>query len=364
MRHFTLFFLFFQMLLPVSARRIYVSTSGSFFADGASWETSINDLSAALSRCSIGDSVWVAAGTYYGGFYMPEGVTVLGGFLGTETAESQRCLPFFSTERSVLNGKQLYRVLEQPSDYVLATIWDGFVITEGVGLEGAGVKLRRNGILRNCLIQGNAAGMPAVGEYLPEEGGVVLTFNSSTRKGIVMSLTDYGRHYQHSRSKEVVVNCNDGSKSDWRLPSNSEMSNLTTSLGDGLYAYTPTFYALENTLRANGGKTLLGNRYWTSNTATESGNPVAYCFHTTNAQTGRLSVWGYCRVRPVRNITLAATAEGLGGGVYASDGSVLSGCSVVNNSATEDEDIHTEGNVIILDVDDDSRFYFLATHIQ
>ncbi|MEE1309581.1 MAG: hypothetical protein UHJ41_05740, partial [Bacteroidaceae bacterium] len=153
------------MFCFADAKRVYVSEAGTLWADGSSWESATRDLCSALLCCSAGDTVWVAVGTYYGGFLMPEGVTVLGGFLGTETSEQQRLLPMYSSQRSVLCGKHLYRVLEQPTDYDLPSAWDGFAITQGIGQMGAGVLLRRNGVLRNCIIEDNAAGMPAVGEY-------------------------------------------------------------------------------------------------------------------------------------------------------------------------------------------------------
>ena len=359
MRHLSLAILLCLASGLASARRIYVSTTGNPFAEGTSWDSSTSDLNAALAQSVAGDTVWVAVGTYYGGFLMPEGVTVMGGFLGTETDASQRRLPLFSTEQSILSGKQQYRVLEQPEDYHVATTWDGFVITQGIGQVGAGVMLRGNGILRNCIIRENTAGVPAVGEFLAEEGGVVLFVNATTKKGVVMSIKDFGRHYQHARSKEAVKACNEGGKTDWRLPANSEMLHLTSAVGDGLYAFTSTYYLMEKALNQNGGETLQGKHYWTSNTLTESGNPVAYCLHTTNAQTGRMSVWGYQRIRPVRSVTLSQ-AEGIGGGVFATEGSTLSGCLVSGNKAGDDEDIHTEGNVLIQDTDDGARGYFLA----
>ena len=359
MKHLTLAILLCLAASQASARLIYVSTAGNPFAEGTSWDSSTSDLNAALAQSMAGDTVWVAVGTYYGGFLMPEGVIVMGGFLGTETDASQRRLPLFSTEQSILSGKLQYRVLEQPEDFQTATTWDGFVITQGIGQEGAGVMLRRNGILRNCIVRENTAGVPAVGEYMAEEGGVLLFVNASTKKGVIMSLKDFGRHYQHSRGKEAVKTCNEGSKTDWRLPTNAEMLYLTSAVSDGLYAFTSTYYLMEKALNQNEGETLQGKHYWTSNTATESGNSVAYCFHTTNAQAGRMSVWGYQRIRPVRSVTLSQS-ESIGGGVFATEGSVLSGCMVSGNAADDDEDIHIEGDVLIQDTDDGARNLYLA----
>ena len=131
MKHLTLAIFLCLAASHASARRMYVSMAGTPYADGTSWNTSTSDLNAVLAQSSAGDTVWVAVGTYYGGFLMPEGVTVMGGFLGNETDASQRSLPLFSTEQTVLSGKQQYRVLEQPKDYQTATTWDGFVITGG-----------------------------------------------------------------------------------------------------------------------------------------------------------------------------------------------------------------------------------------
>lgn len=342
-----------------SARRIYVSASAADFGEGSSWQTAMNDLTSALMSSQKGDTIWVAKGIYEGGFIMKEGVTVIGGFQEGENDLSQRTLPRFSTEQSILSGAGKYRVIEQTIDFQTPTKWDGFVITGGIGFEGAGVKLRRNGILASCIVQGNTASMPSVGEYLSEEGGIVLHINTSTKRGIVMSLSNFGRHYQLARAKEAIKACNEAGKTDWRLPTNAEMLHLTSSKSSGLYAFTPAFYLIEKALQQHGGTSLLGGHYWTSTTQTESGNPVAQCFHATNSQLSRISTMSYQRIRPVRNVAFTAS-DGTGGGIFATDGSVISGCIISGNTAANDEDIHTDGNVIVQDIADDERTHFLA----
>ena len=71
--------------------------------DGLSWATAERTLQAALQSAVAGDEIWVAAGTYkpdQGGgqtpgarsatFQLKNGVTIYGGFVGTETQLSQR----------------------------------------------------------------------------------------------------------------------------------------------------------------------------------------------------------------------------------------------------------------------------------
>lgn len=78
----------------------YVTPSGN--GDGSSWEKATDDLQAAIDASSVGDEVWVAAGTYQPfnlindkvttsyAFILKNGVSLYGGFAGTETSKDQR----------------------------------------------------------------------------------------------------------------------------------------------------------------------------------------------------------------------------------------------------------------------------------
>jgi hypothetical protein len=81
---------------------IYVDTSAPQMGDGLSWSTAYNHLQDALADPSAGQ-IWVAAGVYYpdeGGTQIDndpistitliDGVSVYGGFIGSETLRSQR----------------------------------------------------------------------------------------------------------------------------------------------------------------------------------------------------------------------------------------------------------------------------------
>lgn len=92
-------------LLPVpptfsnTGKVVFVSQNASGLNTGDSWADAFTDFSAALSAALDGDTLWVAAGTYYpdsaGGdvyshFVLDKSLVILGGFAGTEVKASER----------------------------------------------------------------------------------------------------------------------------------------------------------------------------------------------------------------------------------------------------------------------------------
>ena len=94
---------------------IYVDADADGLRDGSSWENALDDLNSALFIAEkikqdheAYPEIWVAAGTYYGdgtstnAFIMAEGVSVYGGFAGTETSLQQRD---YETNITILDGQ-------------------------------------------------------------------------------------------------------------------------------------------------------------------------------------------------------------------------------------------------------------------
>jgi|TARA_B110000438_G_scaffold298138_1_gene345770 hypothetical protein len=97
--------------------RLYVNASiapASSASPYSTWETASQNLQDALALAVSGDEIWVAAGTYYpdeGGsqtvgnrsatFSLREGVSIYGGFAGSETLLSQARV---TTNATILSG--------------------------------------------------------------------------------------------------------------------------------------------------------------------------------------------------------------------------------------------------------------------
>jgi hypothetical protein len=75
---------------------IYVDAAATGAGDGSSWDDAYTSLQSALTAAVTGDQIWVAAGTYkpsveviwsgprFRAFQLKNGVTLLGGFDGSE----------------------------------------------------------------------------------------------------------------------------------------------------------------------------------------------------------------------------------------------------------------------------------------
>lgn len=152
-----------------------VSTSGT--GDGCSWATACS-LDYALANAIAGNSIWVKKGTYFRGTLGPvqleRGVSLIGGFAGTETAASQSDPSLNATildgRTSASNPLPQGRVVESFSDYdpqdpTSGPTLRGFTIANGnaPGLYdndyGGGGLLLHNSRARivNCEIRDNRA---------------------------------------------------------------------------------------------------------------------------------------------------------------------------------------------------------------
>lgn len=125
------------LLSPLSLsaqKRYYVKTNGSSSLTGSSWGWALNSIQAASEKAVAGDTIYVAVGTYYGGFTMKEGVSLKGGYTANIQKPNERYNVLETDDPSkhtILDGSLNQRVLMQYVPFSKTTTWEGFVIRNG-----------------------------------------------------------------------------------------------------------------------------------------------------------------------------------------------------------------------------------------
>jgi subtilisin family serine protease len=170
---------------------IRVSTAGDDARPGDTWATAMRSVQAAVNAAPPGDEVWVAAGAYIGALTLKPGVSLYGGFAGTETLRAGRA-PWMNA--TVLDGGGAGPVVTFPAGATPATVLDGFTVRNGGAAFGAGIfadgasptingniirdnsasafggglYLSGNAVVRNNLFRGNSAN---IGGAVYAQGG-------------------------------------------------------------------------------------------------------------------------------------------------------------------------------------------------
>jgi predicted outer membrane repeat protein len=234
-----LLLLLFRVLFAVGATW-YVKPGGSGTGSG-SWSNaaSATQLAAIISGAASGDQVWVAGGTYYPttttsrtlSFVLKSGVSVYGGFAGTETLLSQRN---YTTHVTILSGDigtsglssdNTYNVVVSTSNTGTAVL-DGFTVTagnangSGQNSEGAGAYNYNTTVnYSNCIFQANSSTGNGGGLYAY---GTTVTFTNCT----------FSNNSSSSEGGGMMIDANGGG--GYTLTSCAFSGNTSAGNGGGL----------------------------------------------------------------------------------------------------------------------------------
>ena len=304
----------------------YVYSSASGTNDGSNWTNAYTSLQSALTAATSGDEIWVAKGTYYPSsaysltntsryyhFEMINGVTLYGGFAGTESAVSERTsYGSGETNETTLSGDigavgdnsdNCYHVFYHREDISLnnTAILDGFTLSEGNANGGAqhnsggGMYNYNNSPrIRNCVFIDNSANYGGGGLCNATDSPVLV---ETCR--FISNTAQYGGGVYNSGATSTLINCvfNGNSASDQ---------------GGGMYNYGNNAVTVTNCL-----------------------------FYQNNAGSGYGgAAYNYSAGPVYNNCTFTENTAGYGGGVSNYNGAVqtYNNCIFWGNSATSNGD--------------------------
>lgn len=359
-----------------AAVKRYVKPTASGTQNGSSWANAKSDLQQVVNASAEGDTIWVAAGTYTGGFTLKQGVQIYGGFAGFETFLKERKLPGTNENQTILDGNNTQRVVSQDVAFTVSTVLDGFVIQNGSALYGAGVSLKSNSVLRRCIVRNNQAGEIRIGDYVSSQGGVVFRIDKNAGKVHVVATQNHGQTYQSGKGTVVAKGTLDSALldlngmantklmsnaraataiaeyvadvpadgfTDWYIPSAGEWGMLISG-GPFMGGRSELCSTVEQTLTSINKQTFGTDKYWSSTPANNKQYPDMWYANFGTMSLNSINALQYNCLRPVRSFALNI-GYGTGGGVYATSGARIEGCLVYNNTAAEGSGVYTIGNV-------------------
>lgn len=274
----------YEAQLPVDGEVIYVrSADGNDNNDGLAWNRAKKTITAALDAVSsTTKEIWVAGGEYTENLTMVEGVNVLGGFADMGNPNNE----LDGTNRDISNSKVGFmttingnggRVLTQSYDFSTqkSTTWEGFIIQGGStsGRDGgAGVLLRNNGVIKNCLVRNNEYSMTSSDGQNLGGGGIRVEGSGVIESSIIRNNTvtadghDYvcgGGVYLKTNGNSVpkLINCiivenqaiNKRDRDGWTGARTSNVLGAAAYLtGNGTKIYNCTFAYNFANAKANG----------------------------------------------------------------------------------------------------------------
>jgi parallel beta-helix repeat protein len=327
------------------AKVLYVSPDGSDLNDGTSWIQAKRSVTAALEVARAGDQIWARYGVYYERITLKEGVSLYGGFRGTEQTLSERpSFPRSSPDpyETVLDGQQGGSVVTTPTSASRTYRLDGFTVRNGRSEFGGGLNCGGLAAVRlvvaNCTISQNTA------DY---GGGVYCYYSSPTLTDCTISgntVNYYGGGVYCEGSSPTLTDCTisgntanhyGGGVSCYYYSSptltNCTFSGNTADGGGGVSCYSSSPTLTNCTISGNtangGGGVFCEASSPTLTDCTISGNTANYhgggvfCYHYSSPT--------------LTNCTISGNTANGGGGVYCyySSSPTLTDCTISGNTA-------------------------------
>jgi predicted outer membrane repeat protein len=361
-----LFLLSFILLghLSYAQQVIYVKKTSTGANNGSSWANAYTDLYTALAAATTGTEIWVAANTYYPdngsdrtkNFTLKNGVSILGGFAGTETLNSQRN---WTTNETILSGEIGNASLQTDnSDHVVyssgnnaTSIIDGFTIMAGYTNTasmsfGGGIYIENGSpIVRNCNFKNNMSTQWAGAAFIMNSNSLIegCTFQENT--GNIYGAALYLYQGSLTIKNSTFLNntcpssdCQGGAIYNYygnlRIENSTFKSNTSTSFGGAI--------------RNGFGTMTIINTHFQSNTASSEGgaiysyagtpNYIGCTFYYNTSGKGGAITHNSVGLSKVSNCTFYNNSASTGGGLYNNNG----GSRVTNCIFWKNNDLNGE----------------------
>lgn len=330
--------------IPLAIPRVFVRTTGNDDNDGTSWAKSRKSVQGALDDAlAPGGEVWVSAGTYSETLVQWAGVSLYGGFAGTETSLDQRNP---STYVTAINANNLGCAIFIPGGAGPDTVLDGFTIAYGKGY---------------TIAKGKTAGGSV---YCADASPVIrhnkITGGSATQGAVYCSgstapVIEYNNFSSNSATGVFCVNGANATITANTFGGNSASASLDTAYGSptggGVYAYKCSPVIRGNTFSGNSGgavggiqsdAVIIGNTFRQNTGTTTSagitwsvGNPQithnTFFSNETDSSGGGLS-GTFTGGRIGDNVFTGNVSGYYGGGMFVSGPVVVANNTVVGNS--------------------------------
>lgn len=292
MKSILLFALSLCCYFTLGAQTIYyVKSGGSGAKTGASWSDALDNIQVAIDGASKGDQVWVAQGAFNGlaangfGFILKDGVSLYGGFAGTESAIDQRDL---SVHTSTLRGGYSSEKDNTISGMNIGdqTVVDGFLLTPfNPSAYSRGVYLNNSSpIIQNCTFK-KCVSYAATSSH-NGYGAAVFMENNSSPKFINCNFEDniainYGGALYVLNSSPVFIDCtfsnNEGSSTGGGALNSGSSSTYSHCIFSGNISTGQSSSRGGALSFSGGGNSKINNCLITNNTANYGGAAIS-CF--------------------------------------------------------------------------------------
>ncbi len=340
-------YLSFSLLLALSmslSAQVYVKSDASGTNNGSSWANAYTSLQTALTNTTSG-AVWVAAGTYKpssasASFTVPGGVSIYGGFVGTETSLGQRN-PITNVTRlsGDIDGNDIAgnfatgradnaaHVVSVAAAQTAAAVIDGFTIAGGNTATGTGggVFAESTVTVRNCNLNNNYANFgSAIYLATPAANSQILSSELSGNLGV-------GALYLNAVATVDVDSCS----------FNANTNNIGTTNASAIFILNSTNVTLSNSELTGNSAPRAGALYYDTdglpNVTNADNFVVTNCLFLNNINTS------------------AATPLGVGGAMRCVNGSyslincTFDGSNSVSSGGHIRNDIQATDNVVYQD---------------